>query len=177
MTRVGSQLTFCSPQRILRRTVVEKDEQNIITRFFSLDDGNAESEQTLFFDGIISAGIISIKQNIPVLNPENFISNYNYFDLSENLSVSEIIPTDKPLVLGFGTVTTNEINKLLPQFTLALKAFSIYEIIAAYTFYPALMLGQKAGLVENMHTRLLLWENADLVNKCLTFSTKIRDVS
>ena len=46
--RVASQLIFYSPDEILRRTVVEQDEQKIITRLFSLDGNVVETAQTLF---------------------------------------------------------------------------------------------------------------------------------
>ena len=58
MTRIGSQLTFCSPQQILRRMLVERDEQDKITGIKSLDEGLVETAQTLFFDGIISTEIV-----------------------------------------------------------------------------------------------------------------------
>ena len=48
--RVASQLTFCSPDEIMRRAVVEFDEQKTITRLFSLDENAVESAQTLFYD-------------------------------------------------------------------------------------------------------------------------------
>jgi len=43
--------------------VVERDEQNLITDFYCLDNNSVESAQTLFFDGIISTEIISLKLN------------------------------------------------------------------------------------------------------------------
>ncbi|NDP20995.1 MAG: hypothetical protein GZ091_07945 [Paludibacter sp.] len=62
MIRFASQLVFCSPQQILRRTVIEQNEKNTITRIFSLDESVAESAQTSFFNGIISSEFISLKQ-------------------------------------------------------------------------------------------------------------------
>jgi len=47
MIRVVSQLIFCSPEKILRQTVVERNNHNFITRLFSLDDRTVESSQTL----------------------------------------------------------------------------------------------------------------------------------
>ena len=40
---------------------VEQNGENAITRIFSLDDGIVETANTLFFDGILSAEIISVK--------------------------------------------------------------------------------------------------------------------
>jgi len=47
MIRVGIQLFFCSIEKIRRQTVVERNNHNIITRLFSLDDRTVESSQTL----------------------------------------------------------------------------------------------------------------------------------
>ena len=62
MIRVASQFTFCSPEKILRRMVVEIDELNALTRLVDLDTHNAEPANTLFYDGILSAGIISVNE-------------------------------------------------------------------------------------------------------------------
>ena len=43
---------------------MELDEQNVVRSIFSLDDGNVETAQTLFFDGILSQEIVSVKQHI-----------------------------------------------------------------------------------------------------------------
>jgi len=62
MKRVGSQLIYCSPDKLLRSSVVEQDENGYVIQFFDLQREQSETAQTLFFDGIISAEIISLKQ-------------------------------------------------------------------------------------------------------------------
>ncbi|MDR3652534.1 MAG: hypothetical protein P4L34_06145 [Paludibacter sp.] len=177
MIRIGSQLTFCSPQNIIKRTVVEQDEQNRVTSIFSLDDINVESEQTVFYDGILSAEIISIKQHTSTKDIESLVANYNYFDFSELIPDCKIAQTDKQLVLDFGTNSFDKTNRILSQIIPSLSTFSIFEIIAACTYYPASILGIKPELTENRCTKLSLWENVDLINKCLTPGTKIRQIS
>ncbi len=177
MTRISSHFTFCSPLQILQRAVVEIDNQDYISQIFCLDNTNAESYQTLFFNGILSAGIISIKQNILPANYEKLFLDYNYFYISDDISIDEIKPTDKPLVLDFGTDSTDKINHLLSGLAPALNSFSIFEIIAACSFYPAIILGQMAELKENRQTKLLLWENVDLINKSLIPSSSIRKMN
>jgi hypothetical protein len=176
MTRIASHFTFCSPDHILRRTVVEIDEQNIVTHLFSLVDENVEPSQTLFFDGILSAEIISIKQNALSFKLETLVSNYNYVDLSNVITCDVIKPSIKPLVLDFGTDSTDIINQLIPQLVTILNVFTIFDIIAACTFYPAIILGLKAELKENRNTELLIWENLDLINKSLTSGSSIRKI-
>ena len=173
MFRVGSQLTFCSPYKTLRRAVVELNEKNIITHIFSLDDEKVEPSNTLFFDGILSADIVSLKQNISISSISDRLMKYDYFDLSENIPLTAIDRTDKPLVIDVGTNSTDIINQILSALSYTLSAYSVFEIIAACTFYPALLLDRNAELEVSRTTRLLLWENVDLFKKKLTDETCI----
>jgi len=177
MKRVGSQLCFCSPALILRRMAVEQNDENTITRIFSLDDGIVESANTLFFDGILSAEIVSIKQSGATHLSEKLFDDYQYIDISEELPTKEIAPVTKPLLLDFGTDSLLKINKLLAQLAPFISSFSIFEIIAACTYYPALALNKTGELCENHATRLLLWENVDLLNKRITKRTHIREMT
>lgn len=172
--RIASQLTFCSPQELLKRTVVEQNQQGVITGLFSLDNNLVESSRTLFFDGIISAEIISLKANSN--DYAALISDYHYVDLANDLP-AKIIPSDKPLILDFGTDSPVLINRFLESLVSALDAYSIEEIIAACTYYPALLLETEARLCINRKTGIVLWEGTDLVNKLITTNTRIRKMS
>lgn len=176
MTRVGSQLIFCSPQQILRRAAVERDENNFITAIYSLDDAQVETAQTLFFDGIISAGIISLKQNVSTGKIAKLTADYNYFDLSEEFSTPEIHLNYKPLICDFGVNSLDEINRKLRKIAQTNSLISIFDAIASCVYYPAFLLGKEAEIIQNRQTELLLWENVDLVNKAITAYTKIRKV-
>ena len=177
MIRVASQLAFCSPNTIRQRMVVELDDQNCIKCIFSLDDGNVESEETLFYDGILSSGIVSLKQNISGENISKLINEYQYFDFSENLFTLDIKLTDKPLIIDLGTDLPDKINNLLPRLSLGMPSLSVFEIIAACTFYPALVIGRSPGLTEGQCINLILWENVDLINKKITVNTRIREMN
>ena len=177
MIRVGSQLTFCSPEKILRRTALELDEQNAIISIYSLDDGTVETSQTLFFDGILSKGIVSLKQHISREDTFSLLQNYQYLDLSENVPLSAIIQTAKPLIIDFGTKLPNEINNLIPLLASVFTEFSIFDIIAACTYYPSIILGRIAELTENSIAQIVLWENVDLIEKRLTINTSIRSIN
>jgi len=177
MIRVGSQLTFCSPEKILRRTAVEFDEQHVITQLLNLDDGNVEPSQTLFYDGILSAGIVSVKQHAGTENMSHLLGDYLYVDVSGQIPAAVIKQTGKPLILDFGAKTLNEINNLIPILASAFSGFSIFDILAACTYYPSLILGKTAGLTENTRSQVILWENVDMIEKKLTFNTFIREIN
>jgi len=157
--------------------VVEVDEQNVIRSIYSLDDRNVETSQTLFFDGILSRGIVSVKQHISKADTYSLMQNYQYLDISENNLLSQIVLTTKPLIMDFGTMLPNEINKLIPFLASVFTELSIFDIIAACTYYPSLFLGWTAGLTENSIAQLVLWENVDLIEKKLTISTFVRAIN
>jgi len=177
MIRVGSQLVFCSPGFVYRRMVVELNDRNIIENIFSLDEGNVETANTLFYDGILSSGIVSLKQNAVTENFSNLITGYQYFDFSESHSSFDVKLTDQPLILDFGTTMPDNINALLPHLSQVLSYLSVFEIIAACTYYPSLLTGRAPGLKEKQYTDLILWENVDLSEKKLTANTRIREMN
>jgi len=176
IVRIGSQLTFCSPQNILRRMVVERDEQNLITDFYCLDNNSVESAQTLFFDGIISTEIISLKLNCGSQDIAKLTDKYRYHDLSEQVFAFECNNNDKPLLLDFGTNSIAEINPKLANLAQINPTISIVDLIASCVYYPALVLGQEPDLKKGRRAGLLLWEKIDLINKTLTADSRVRQV-
>jgi ACT domain-containing protein len=176
MTRFSSQLIFGSPNQILRRRVIEQNEENIISRIFSLDDNIAESAQTFFFDGIISSEIISLKQHITA-DEINNNSDFQYIDLSIEIPEQSELSTEKSLILDFGTDNINEINQKIPELALYLENYSITEIIAACTYYPAIFMGKMCTIKENNKTQLVLWQNIDFMSKRITKNTKLRTLA
>ena len=172
MNRFASQLTFCSPEKILRRTVVERDDQNRITQLFSLDDSQFESAQTLFFDGIISAEIVSIRHQIPAENISEIVKEYNYIDISSNV-FSLKLTSEKPLILDFGTNSIEEINSKLSKLAFEFSDIPVFDLIAACVYYPAVLIGKVAELRINKQTELVLWENINLPEKRLTSKSRI----
>lgn len=176
MTRKASQFTFCSPHQILRQAVVEQNAFNVITAIFSLDSSNVEPDHTLFLDGIISIEIISLSKNTRTENISALISDYQYIYLGDTTPSHEISPTKKNLLLDFGSDDYEEINKKISLINKYLFHFSVFDIIAACTYYPALILKMSNTLEVNYCSRLVLWENIDLQNKQITHQTRIRKI-
>lgn len=173
MKRVASQLTFCTPDKTMRRAVIELDDQNTVNQLFCLDEHPVESAHTLFYDGIISSEIISVKMTLT--NPEEVKKNYLYVDVSDELP-GRIPASEKPLLLDFGTNGIETINKKAAQLSGLLHAFSLNEIIAACCYYPALATGQSAGLQCGKQTKLVLWGGTDLVNRKFTERTQLKEL-
>lgn len=156
--------------------VVQRDEQNLITDFYCLDDNSVESAQTLFFDGIISAEIISLKLNCDSRDIAKLRDKYCYYDFSEQVFAFEYDNNDKPLLLDFGTNSIAEINLKLANLAQINSTISIVDLIASCVYYPALVLEQEPNLKKGRRTGLLLWEKIDLINKTLTPDSGVRQV-
>ncbi len=176
MIRMGSQLTFCSPDKILRRAVVEQDERNMITGIFNLDELNVEPSHTLFYDGILSSEIISLKQHLPIERITDQLKDYQYLDLSTH-NLSGFVRSEKALIIDTGSDSIEMINSQLSRLADVLSGYSIYEVIAACTYYPALLLEIPGELSVNRITRLLLWDNVDLLNKKLNIDSYVLEIS
>lgn len=172
--RYAAQFVFCSPAQVLRRTVVEQDENQIVTGLFSLDGQQVETSHTSFFDGILSSGIISLKENVSGNELITLAAAYNYVDLSaENPLIPEINDL-KPLVLDFGTSTLTDVNRILSSNVELLSAFPAFDIIAACTYYPAIILNKSAEIMTGAFINLLLWQHVDLINKKITEKTAVK---
>ena len=157
--------------------VVEQGDNQLLTNLFSLESQQVESAQTLFYDGILSMGVVSIKQQMVSTQGANLVANYQYVDLSSSPLSSIITPSNVPLVLDFGTTDIAEINPLLRLYYPLLSAFPIFDIIAACVYYPAQLLGRKCELEVGIATELNLWQGVDLVNKKLTEHTSVLKIA
>ena len=173
ISRVGSHLLFCEPDRILKEIVVERDEHQTITSIFSLTDAKVETEQTLFFDGIISLEVVSLMKNLTELQLVEIRKEYNYVDFTvENAEIN--LGTEKPLVIDFGTEKSEEINRTLLQVSHICAEISLFDFIAACVYFPALILRRTAVLELTKPAKLILWEQVDLLNKKLKTNTQLR---
>lgn len=90
MKRVACQLLFCSPTDVRKMHAIEIDEQHKITNIFDLSNRPVESAHTLFYDGIISAVPISLKQF--GLGKSTITDKFCYIDLcnSTNTDATKI---------------------------------------------------------------------------------------
>ena len=174
MKRFSSQLIFCSPDKILKNTLIEQDDKNKNTNFIQLDQSLYEPAQTLFFDGIISTVILSLKESLGKENINQFINNFQYLDLSEKLISEQIKPSDKPLLIDFGTKNIETANSKLKKVSTFLYGFSTLEIIAACTYLPNKIVGDYSTPDLNNVCSFILWENIDFRSMRISKKTHIR---
>jgi hypothetical protein len=176
MKRVASHFVVLAPEDIRRNAVMELDDNSVLTQVFGLNDAHVEASYTQFFDGIISAPVVSMSSHCEADKILELTANYHFIDFSKEIPTKEIIPNGKPLIIDFGTENPLQINALLPKLPIVLSAFSVFEIISACVFYPALLLTETSPLEIGVRTSLIIWQNADLVNKTFTEKTNIRSL-
>ena len=171
MSRVSSQLVFCSPTKVLRNCVLEQDENAVLTQIIDLQTQQSETHQTLFYDGIITNGIVSLKVELSN-NELNIIkSSYNYFEFSEPIQFE--FNTKKPLLIDFGTSDTATINQLINKHYNLFEGFNIFKILTACCFQPLQIL-KRPELIELKHKpNLLIWKGLNLIDKQITSITTV----
>lgn len=173
MSRFASHYVFCSPQQILKGMIVEQNNEKIITDIFSMNNGHVEAANTLFYNGILSSEIISLKQHLNTEELNKIISAYQYVDVLEQQTPIQF-SKDKPLLIDFGTNNPEEINRIIEDFVGIIGSTSIYKIIAACTYYPALLVNSATKIQVGHKTNILLWEGLDLVNKLVNKQTRLK---
>lgn len=165
MKRVSSQLIYCSPGKLLRNSVVEQDEDGNIIHFFDLQAQQSETAQTLFFDGIISAEIISLKQYLSAEQIVELTEKYNYINIADNDLTGIPNFSDKPFVLDFGTNNITTINNILKNRNRFFVHFNAFQLIAACSYLPIEILNLPLKIQFGQKPNLLLWQGFDISSK------------
>ena len=174
MKRFTAHLIFPSAGVELLRSVVELDESGMITGVISLDNTSVEPAHTLFLDGIITPGIVSIREFAEKGKKTPDLTNYHYLDLSDGEALPEVINTDLPLIIDFGTSNLSQANKIIEKF--ASSGFSIRQLVDACIFHPAEALGICVDVNVGNKTFLIRWQNVDVLSRKTTPLTRLEEL-
>ena len=174
MKRFTAHLIFPSAGVELLRSVVELDESGMITGVISLDNASVEPAHTLFLDGIITPGIVSIRELTEKDKKTPDLTNYHYLDLSDGTVPPHVIGTDLPLIIDFGTSNLSQANKIIEKF--ASSGFSIRQLVDACIFHPAEALGICVDVNVGNKTFLIHWQNMDVLNRKTTPLTRLEEL-
>ena len=174
MKRFTAHLIFPSAGVELLRSVVELDESGMITGVISLDNTSVEPAFTLFLDGIITPGIVSIRELTEKDKKTPDLTNYHYLDLSDGTVPPHVIGTDLPLIIDFGTSNLSQANKIIEKF--ASSGFSIRQLVDACIFHPAEALGICVDVNVGNKTNLIRWQNVDVLNRKTTPLTRLEEL-
>lgn len=173
MIRIGSQLLYCAPGDIRRMHAIELSDEKIVTKIIDLQKQTVESANTLFFDGIITASPVSLKQRN--INTKQLSENWLYADLSKE-SMFDFTNISKPVILDFGSSDVSDISQIIREKHYLLEKFSIFEIFDACIYNPAKITGLNKTITTELHEVPVIWQNLDLVGKTLTKKTNIRTI-
>ena len=174
MKRFTAHLIFPSAGVELLRSVVELDESGMITGVISLDNTSVEPAFTLFLDGIITPGIVSIRELTEKDKKTPDLTNYHYLDLSDGTVPPHVIGTDLPLIIDFGTSNLSRANKIIEKF--ASSGLSIRQLVDACIFHPAEALGICVDVNVGNKTNLIRWQNVDVLNRKTTPLTRLEEL-
>ena len=174
MKRVSSQLVFCDGNSLLRSTVVEQNDDNVITDIIDLLNQPSETAHTMFYDGVIAGEIVSLKECLSDDQLVEITKGMVYLDLSKWNNSSFVFERDSDLVVDFGTNNIDEINKMLKENFDTLSAITVFELINACTYFPQRLLGLSKHIAISNQTDLVLWEGVNLMSRALTPQTTVR---
>ena len=174
MKRVSSQLVFCDGNSLLRSTVVEQNDDNVITDIIDLSTRQSETAHTVFYDGVISGEIISLKECLSDDQLVEITKGMVYLDLSKWNNSSFVFERDSDLVVDFGSNNIDEINKMLKENFDTLSAITVFELINACSYLPQRLLGLSKNIEVSHQTDLVLWQGVNLVSHALTPQTSVR---
>ncbi len=157
MKRILSQRLFCSSDEIKFNTVIEIDDEGIVSKFLPLEDFNYEISGTQFFNGIITPSIISLRERTISGIYESVSDKFKVFNLDNVNSSIAFDNICELLIFDCGTENINLVNNILLNCHNYIKEFNIIEIIKALVFTPAKALNIENRIKPGIKPELLLW--------------------
>jgi hypothetical protein len=171
MKRIAAQLVVVDAGVLCRNLVIEQDENQTISKLIDLSTQNVETSGTIFHNGILSPEFFSL---VPFVDLQT--SDYLKYDIyvySEgSFKLHQKGNSDK-LIIDCGTDNPNIINQILTENYSFFIQFDLITIIEALTINPALAAGKTNYLKPGYNSKIMLWENCDLVNFKITPSLKL----
>lgn len=173
MNRVVSQFLMTAPDQLLRHTVLEITENGNVSQLISLDDMKSETAATIFRDGIISAGIVSLKLRAYDFQqmPEQFL----YIDIT-NIIPEKIDLQNRTLILDARTENPTELSLHLRKAFNSLAHIHIAQIISATCYTPAALCHFNNEIRPGNSINAIIWENCNLPDKKFTSNVSIANL-
>lgn len=172
MKRFASQWLLCPDLAVLKNNMIEVADDDVIVRVADLHGQNSETAGTVFLNGVIAPGIISLLQR-KVPDSLVIITGKTLFRIVDGQFESVFPGTKDDFILDFGTENPQEVNVLLRNNLAFLKSFSLEKLIHACTFAPAAFVQGDISIVAGAQIKLTAWENVDFINHRLTENTRV----
>ena len=159
-----------APNQLLRRTVLEISERNTVSQLISLDELHSETAGTVFCDGIISAGIISLSLRDYLI--QQIPAEFLYVDIRNSIP-AEFELKNRTLILDAHTEDPAEFTFYLQKAFNSISDLSITDIIAATCYTPASLCNIDHEIRPGNNILPLLWQNCNLPEKKLTPNSSV----
>lgn len=165
--RLSSQLLCLTADEIIKNAVIEIDDSGIISSVAGLQ---TETAHTLFYNGVISNSVISLKErNISVDS-----SRYNHLIVRNKIDLNAIVAG--VTIFDFGTESVNELNRIFRENLNAFSPFNLMEIIGACCYTPAKAAGINHSLEIGNHSQPVLWTGFDLSTRQIREPLRIQQL-
>ena len=141
--------------------MIELNDQGLITNIIDLQAQQVETANTLFFNGIISSEIVSMKQHLSDIEIKNSFAYHHYIDLSDQKTIP---PSDNvnDQIIDFGSDNIIEINKLLKDHLNYISRLKMDQFINACCYQPQQLLKSSSQIRISNKVQLFLWEGVNL---------------
>ncbi len=165
MRRISSQFILISPTSILQNHVVELNSEGVVCQLIDIEKQISEPAQTLYYNGIISAEIVSLRNNFSPKEINELSLTYNYINIS-NLSTESCVElNENPLVIDFETNNLKEVSQIINNKKNVFSKLNIFQLISACSYYPIQILDLQKQIRVSNSPELVLWNGIDLINK------------
>ncbi len=161
MKRVSSQRIMCSKEMLLFNTVIESDDFGMISKLIPLNEHAAEVSGTVFYNGIITPGIVSVSKRFSSKTKEDLSKNYNINFIDKILAGEIVTYENSPLIFDFKTENPKNVSQIIRENLEYFRKISIFDLIKAMVFYPAEVLGINNEIKLGNTTKLLLWPSPE----------------
>lgn len=158
----SSQLIITEKAEVLRNSLASFNTQNNVFEYRNIMQHAHEAAQTIFYDGIISPPVFSMK----LRGYSTSKMSCEYITLYE-LNTQKSLPTI-PFIFDFETENIQEINKILADNFVLFQSVSVLDFIISCCVLPV----QVAEVSEEFNHRFL-WKDADLVHKKITANLQV----
>lgn len=161
MRRVSSQRVMCSKENLLLNSVIQIDNSGIISKLIRLNDHAAEVSGTVFYNGIITPGIVSISKRSSSKTIDDLSKKYNVIFI-DKIIAGEVVPIEnRPLIFDLKTENPENVSHIIRENMEFFRKISIIDVIKAMVFYPAEVLGINNEIKSGNSTKLLLWPSPE----------------
>lgn len=152
---------MCSKENLLLNSVIEIDNRGMISKLIRLYDHAAEVSGTVFYNGIITPGIVSISKRYSSKTIDDLSKKYNVIFI-DKIIAGEVVPIEnRSLIFDLKTENPENVSHIIRENMEFFRKISIIDVIKAMVFYPAEVLGINNEIKSGNSTKLLLWPSPE----------------